>query len=112
MLMVYFAKVNLGHLDLISGGINLIKIGQSKDIRKRFYQLRYHYDHRIKFLFAISGDRKREADIHRRFQHLQVIGYLARCELFYPVPELLDFLENLRKSEAVDLDWVMTSRYY
>ena len=72
---VYFAQLG-----------SLIKIGYSTDVRSRCANLN------AKLLVAMRGTRADEAKMHRRFHQ-----YRTRGEWFEAGPELVDYINDLRK---------------
>ena len=69
-----------------------IKIGLSKDPKKRMKQLQT--SERLFLLHAIKGTRWLESNLHDRFAHLRIHG-----EWFEPAQELFDYIEQLQGSE-------------
>ena len=75
--MIYFIQAENG----------LIKIGYSRDIKKRLQNLRQSSPERLYLMKAVPGNRKAEQKIHWKFWKLRSHG-----EWFYPDRELLEFI--------------------
>lgn len=65
-----------------------IKIGYSADVDARHRQLEAHYGKPLSLLAMVDGDRRTEAEIHRRF----AAHRLGKTEQFKPAREILEFI--------------------
>lgn len=65
-----------------------IKIGYTESVNKRWEQLEVGAEE-YELLLVLSGDKKQEKALHKRFNHLRFKG-----EWFEPDQELLDFIES------------------
>jgi hypothetical protein len=77
--MIYFMRARDGRS---------IKIGYSRDVKKRRTQLQQHYKRPLVVLAVLKGGRAEEAELHARFAHLRYEG----TEQFRPGRELMEFL--------------------
>jgi hypothetical protein len=82
--VIYFAQP-------VDGGP--IKIGHAVDVKRRVVALQSWYGRRLAILAEIEGDRKLEAALHKKFDHLR----LGTTEQFRPEPELLDYIGHTPK---------------
>lgn len=73
------------------GSAGLIKIGCSKNLKKRFDEIARELPYDLKLLAFVDGWREVEVVFHLRFAHARVRG-----EWFRPVPELLAYIEEIR----------------
>lgn len=83
----------------IQEGNGPIKIGITKDIKKRKITLDTNNSNQLHVLGAITGTADDEAKLHQKFSHLQVKG-----EWFKPEKELLDFIQNIKEDKKFPLD--------
>ncbi len=71
-------------------GDDLIKIGMSSNFPKRFTELRNASPVPLRMIATVRGGGILEGALHAKFRHHRSHG-----EWFYPVPELLKFIEWL-----------------
>jgi hypothetical protein len=72
-------------------GTGAIKIGTSKQLKKRVDELARQLPSKVKLLAMMDGCRETECVVHRRFHHVRIRG-----EWFRPVPELLAYIDRVR----------------
>jgi hypothetical protein len=70
-----------------------VKIGFTDDLGVRHKALQNRYGHDLIILAKMAGDRRKEAEIHSRFQHLRI----TREEQFRPEPELMEFIDAMEE---------------
>lgn len=83
--MIYFVRN--------ADGQGAIKIGTSIKLSVRIRELCGEYKCDLRVIAVISGRRREEAELHRRFAHLRT-GNHHSSEWFHPRAELLDFIEK------------------
>jgi hypothetical protein len=72
----------------------LVKIGWSSELRERLRKLHV----KPADLLAVQcGERADEADMHRRFEHLRVVGDGLGVEHYRLAADLLDHVNELRR---------------
>lgn len=81
---VYFAQVGR------DPHIGLIKIGTSRNVMKRLFELRMIIRQTLWLLAVMAGDHQQEHALHKRFAHLRHEG-----EWFFPGPELTGLVCSL-----------------
>jgi|HubBroStandDraft_6_1064221.scaffolds.fasta_scaffold16491_12 hypothetical protein len=74
------------------GEIDPIKIGISKNIRKRLRHLQIGLASPIRLLLAFEGDRQTERALHQKFAHLRVSG-----EWFRPDADMRQWVRGYRQ---------------
>lgn len=72
-----------------------IKIGFTSDVMRRVKEVRKESSAEVSLLAVFPGDKPDELRIHGRFREARLDG-----EWFRPVPELLDFIDSLRRVAA------------
>jgi hypothetical protein len=82
--MIYFAKCEQDTDELKAG---MIKIGTTIRLSQRLKQLPGEYGTDVGLIAVIDGNHATEGELHRRFDHLRVVG-----EWFLPEEDLLDFI--------------------
>ncbi|QWA26810.1 GIY-YIG nuclease family protein (plasmid) [Streptomyces sp. JCM17656] len=70
-----------------------IKIGTTRQARRRFSTLSSQTGDRLRLLVAEPGGRPQEDERHRQFAHLRVAG----TEYFHYTSELVDHIGELRQ---------------
>jgi len=68
-----------------------IKIGTTKDLKRRLSGLQTSHSEPLELMAAISDDRIGEFETHEQFAHLRIRGEWFRAE-----PELLEFIETTK----------------
>ncbi len=87
--MVYFIR---------EGDAGNIKIGFTlDDINKRVADLQTGCSQELIVLHLIDGESSKEREIHEQFSHLRIRG-----EWFRPDPELIEYIEELKRSGTVN----------
>lgn len=79
---VYFGRMSSG----------AIKIGFTTDLERRLTELWHMVPGGVSLLASALGAFEAEAWVHKRFSHLKISG-----EWFRPEPELLDFINEVKK---------------
>jgi hypothetical protein len=74
------------------GDTGPIKIGTSRDVKKRLSALQASSPVPLRLLRTIHGERSREQNLHGQFKHLRMTG-----EWFRPEPDLLDYIATARE---------------
>ena len=85
--MIYFIQP-------VDGGP--IKIGYAKDVPARVKTLERESQRQMVVLAAISGGKKEERELHRKFSHLRYEG----TEQFRPAPDLTAVIFGLSKPQS------------
>lgn len=80
---VYFVRVG-----------DFIKIGYTREIKRRMYQIDSLTPHEIELLLHINGDTVYEDILHDKFKHLR-----RKFDWFEATKELVDFIDNLREEQ-------------
>lgn len=83
-------KKSVVYFILAEGG-NRIKIGWTSDLNSRLKQLQTSCPYPPVVLHKISGDEKKERDLHEKFAHLR-----RHMEWFEDAPELRDYIDSLK----------------
>ncbi len=107
--MVYFARIEVGTFSLRWYGrsssdsdhprrMEFIKIGTSIAPAARVKYLQWEYAKPMILLAVMPGGRPEEIEMHRRFAHLRLKGYIHDPEWFYPVPELMEYIRDLQEN--------------
>ena len=76
----------------------IVKIGSSRDLRKRCYHLQQQSPITLKLLGACSGPAGTEFVLHAKFKQVRYYG-----EWFLATPDLLTFIRELPKGEMFPL---------
>lgn len=88
--------------------VGLFKIGTSIDVHTRLQDIQYWSPVPLRLLAQIMGDKRLEARIHRRFNHLR-----RRGEWFEATDELRQFVEDLagvKGCRDLDILYLSSSR--
>lgn len=72
-----------------------IKIGFCSDVVRRVRELRKGVEYEVSLLAVFPGDKPDELRLHARFRDFRIDG-----EWFRPEPQLLDFIDSLRRVAA------------
>lgn len=78
---------------------NLIKIGHSRQLKKRIWCLAARPED---LLCLLPGGRDTERNVHERFAHLRATGRNLGREHFHPEPDLLAFINAHRERMGLD----------
>jgi hypothetical protein len=70
-----------------------VKIGLTRDVRRRLETLQISSPTRLRLLALFEGSRELECELHRRFAAARIKG-----EWFKPIPELIEFAKGVRRS--------------
>ena len=73
-------------------GTGAIKIGMSKQLSKRLSELSRILPYAVDLLATIDGGRETEWALHNRFDHARI-----QREWFRPVPELLAYIDEIKR---------------
>jgi hypothetical protein len=87
-----------------------VKIGYSKNVKKRLTTLQIPFGKEIRLLMVVDGDRALEKEFHQKFDRFRV-----RPEVFLLEADLLKWVNTLRKrcgigAYSVDADMVVGAR--
>lgn len=98
--MIYFARIDIGEISgqyLKARMISVIKIGSSIEVETRIKAHQNYFKKPVTLLATMPGGRREERLLHDRFSHIRVPspGPTGRLEWFYPVHELMEFIEIL-----------------
>jgi hypothetical protein len=94
--------VPIGHIYFIlAPAADAIKIGFSRDPRKRFTNLRTGSPEPLEWLGSIPGDPGDEKAIYKRFKHQRLHG-----EWFRASPELYNHMEDLAEDNEEIQGWL------
>ena len=74
----------------------LIKIGFTRDLARRHWELSNSLPHPVELLHDMPGSFDLETDLHRQFAHLRVRG-----EWFRKEPDLIEHIERLRNTVSI-----------
>lgn len=90
-----------GYVYFIQRESGPVKIGFSCSPKARLASLRTSSSEHLDLLFAVTGDMSHEANIHRRFAHLNLSG-----EWFRPNPDLWLFIQECAEERGVARGWL------
>ncbi len=77
-----------------------IKIGYTQGLPiKRLKSLQTSSGHLLRLLAYVNGSQAIEAKLHKKFSYARKKG-----EWFFPVKELVDFVEKVKRSQSIPLD--------
>jgi len=74
-----------------------IKIGITKDIKKRLKALQTSNPYKLNLLYSINGGKSLEDNLHNKFKQYRLNG-----EWFEPAQEILDYIEELKNKDIID----------
>ena len=80
-----------------------IKIGNSKNVKKRVLQLQVANSKELVLLGYVQGDEEKEKYLHKVFNQYRI---RANGEWFEPAQELLDYINTNNEKENTMVEWI------